>query len=189
MHCPNCAAKASDEQKFCRSCGLRLEKVHLLLSEELSTVELHAQNKIRRFEHWRNVAFLWTAIAFFILLLAVFVREMVINFGARSSDFYAALIGLVLFLGVSIAVLLAAYSAYLKQKMASRQLQTEAAPTAKLPPESSAIMVPSVAEVTTEILQTDSTTGGNYGTQSSAPAGIRSGDGQHAEDARKDSHG
>jgi uncharacterized membrane protein YvbJ len=35
MYCPNCGTKTSIDQKFCRSCGLSLEKTALSLSEQL----------------------------------------------------------------------------------------------------------------------------------------------------------
>src|ERR1044072_2695957 len=35
MHCPNCGTKTSTEHKYCRACGLGLEKFALLLAEQL----------------------------------------------------------------------------------------------------------------------------------------------------------
>jgi MFS family permease len=40
MYCPNCGKTNSTEQRFCRSCGLGLEKVVESLSEQLLTTDL-----------------------------------------------------------------------------------------------------------------------------------------------------
>jgi hypothetical protein len=37
MYCPNCGTKTSRDQKFCRACGLGLEKIALSLNEQLPT--------------------------------------------------------------------------------------------------------------------------------------------------------
>src|SRR5215213_36295 len=39
MFCPNCATKIEIEQKFCRSCGLKLEAVLQVVSEQIPTKE------------------------------------------------------------------------------------------------------------------------------------------------------
>jgi hypothetical protein len=51
MYCPNCGNKNSADQKFCRSCGLGLQKVAQTLSEQLPTkLDLSLQQKKERFE-------------------------------------------------------------------------------------------------------------------------------------------
>ncbi len=37
MYCPNCGNETSSDQKFCRACGLGLEKIALSVSEQLPT--------------------------------------------------------------------------------------------------------------------------------------------------------
>jgi hypothetical protein len=39
MHCPNCGTKISTDQKFCRACGLSLERVTELLAELLPAID------------------------------------------------------------------------------------------------------------------------------------------------------
>ena len=51
MYCPNCGKQNSVDQKFCRSCGLGLQKVAQTLSEQLPTkLDLSLQQKKERFE-------------------------------------------------------------------------------------------------------------------------------------------
>jgi hypothetical protein len=51
MYCPNCGNQNSTEQKFCRSCGLGLQKVAQTLSEQLPTkLDVSLQQKKERFE-------------------------------------------------------------------------------------------------------------------------------------------
>ena len=42
MYCPNCGNKNADDQNFCRSCGLGLEKIALSLTEQLPTVAVQS---------------------------------------------------------------------------------------------------------------------------------------------------
>ena len=51
MYCPNCGNQNSAGQKFCRSCGLSLQKVAQTLSEQLPTkLDVSFQQKKERFE-------------------------------------------------------------------------------------------------------------------------------------------
>ena len=51
MYCPNCGNQNSADQKFCRSCGLGLQKVAQTLSEQLPTkLDVSLQRKKERFE-------------------------------------------------------------------------------------------------------------------------------------------
>jgi zinc-ribbon domain len=51
MYCPNCGAKTATDQKFCRACGLRLEKIAASLAEQLPTkVDLTLQQQKERYE-------------------------------------------------------------------------------------------------------------------------------------------
>src|SRR6185436_14203021 len=47
MYCPNCGKSNSAEQKFCRSCGLSLEKTVQSLADQLPALELDKQLRER----------------------------------------------------------------------------------------------------------------------------------------------
>lgn len=51
MYCPNCGNQNSTDQKFCRLCGLGLQKVAQTLGEQLPTkLDVSLQQKKERFE-------------------------------------------------------------------------------------------------------------------------------------------
>lgn len=53
MYCPNCGTTTPTEQRYCRACGLRLEKVAQSLVEQLPTkFEESLQQRKERIERW-----------------------------------------------------------------------------------------------------------------------------------------
>ena len=57
MYCPNCGNQNSADQKFCRSCGLGLQKVAETLSDQLPTkLGLSLQQKKERYEKFGVLA-------------------------------------------------------------------------------------------------------------------------------------
>jgi len=64
MHCPNCGAESSAKQKFCRACGLSLDRFAQLLAELLPDGEdenvARARRRLRQLEKAAKIAG-WTA--------------------------------------------------------------------------------------------------------------------------------
>lgn len=53
MYCPNCGGKTSTEQKFCRACGLGLDKIALSLCEQFPNhKDLSLRERQERLEKW-----------------------------------------------------------------------------------------------------------------------------------------
>lgn len=58
MFCPNCGKRNASEQKFCRSCGLNLEKSIESLAEQFPTADrVNLQKQTRKLEKYGNFAF------------------------------------------------------------------------------------------------------------------------------------
>lgn len=57
MYCPNCGKTNSEEQKFCRSCGLSLEKVLQSLVEQRPSTEIdnNFRERQRKVELWAKI--------------------------------------------------------------------------------------------------------------------------------------
>lgn len=164
MYCPNCGTKLSIDQKFCRSCGLALEKIAQSLAEQLPTKldeSLQEQkNKLERL----GVTFMGI---FFLGLLILFLykvgHSLMLSYGA----FLAALglLALVVILGSAVlAIILFAKAKDVEEEAATRRRlqqskEVSEGSTARLLPESYLEPVPSVAERTTELLLANSKSG------------------------------
>ena len=162
MHCPNCGTRASDSQKFCRSCGISLEKVHHLLTQELSTAELSHQRRLHRVERLRNIIGGGAFATIAITLLVVFIREIKANIEKGSPELWPVVIGLVILVGMIIALLLTIYAATLKEKLGGRRMKEavgslDATATRELADEREYEEIASVTEGTTKKLEGDKT--------------------------------
>jgi hypothetical protein len=137
-----------------------LEKVHNLLTQELSTAELSHHNRLHRVERLRNIiggaAFATIAIT----LLVVFIREIKANIEKGSPELWPVVIGLVIIVGTIIALSLTIYSATLREKSGGRRMKDgvgslDATATRELADERDYVEIGSVTEGTTEILEGD----------------------------------
>jgi hypothetical protein len=159
MFCPHCGKLNSADQKFCRSCGLSLEKVAQSLAEQRPATELnkHLKDRQRQVEFWLSILLGGTFGIFVIAVLWAIISQIIIVKG----DVLKGLIFLTLFLSTVSALILVVYRESLRENLAKRQLSqtplTLTEQTAKLLPESDLQPVPSVTERTTELLNVEKT--------------------------------
>jgi hypothetical protein len=158
MFCPNCGKTTSAEQKFCRACGLNLEKTVQSLVEQLPAGDLdkNIQDRKRQVDRWIKflvgggtslitVSVLWAVIYNLILIKGEVVKGL----------------GFVLFiLGLITFALLVIYRESLVEKSANRlPAQTSPLPDSERPEkllsEPYVMTVPGVTEHTTELLEVE----------------------------------
>lgn len=165
MFCPNCGANSTADQKFCRGCGLKLEKVSLLIVEQLpagSLAEAAPEEIARLLKSKQSIERLLvgiglTAAAVFVTsIIWTLVFTIIIGKGAVLSGSIA--LGLIL-AGV-VAVALVCYRESVLNALARRGVSDEkpapiSAPTANLLPEPRATPVGSVTDRTTELLEVE----------------------------------
>jgi hypothetical protein len=163
MHCPNCGTKTSTEHKYCRACGLGLEKFALLLAEQLPDGEAglaQAEGLARLAARSRWVENILTAALFTFIacLVGVILYGIVGKLIIEKGQVLGGLIFLfVILLGLG-SVGLVAYREHLKEKMQKRlEPQLPAAETTGrlLPDDSRFEPVSSVTEATTELLSVE----------------------------------
>jgi hypothetical protein len=153
MYCPSCGTKVSATQKFCRSCGLGLEKIAQSLAEEAPTrLDEGLQKRQRKIERWLFITFLGG----FTPLILVIVWLIIYNLIILEGDVLKGLLFLSMVLGPAVALLLLFYRESLRKALAerqrSRQALSQTEPTTKALPESNFEPISSITEHTTEIL-------------------------------------
>ena len=154
MYCPNCGQATSTEQKFCRSCGLSLEKAAQSLVEQLPAVELnrHLRERQRRVERLLYTLGGSAAVIFVVSLFWTIINEIIIGKG----HVLGGLIFLAFILGFIVFALLMLYRESLLKASSKRSSAQPTLPqaehTARLLPESYIEPIPSVTERTTELL-------------------------------------
>jgi hypothetical protein len=150
MHCPNCGTEASSGQKFCRACGLSLERFAQLLVELLPNGEdenvARARRRLRQLEKAVKIAG-WTAGSALGILFA-FLGALIIQSHIGGGIF------LLLFgVGIIAAMLFISYESSLKKKISERppsqSTPLSAETTNKLQSEDQPLIAMSVTEQTT----------------------------------------
>ena len=161
MHCPNCGAKASAGQKFCRACGFSLEKVEQLIADQkVATTEQPTKaaaglsdDWLRRFEKWAARAlFAIGSIVISLILWAIIVKVMI-----NEGGIFVGSMLLMLVIGVILASILAYLKGERKNPASIQSDQQHRLPqaqeTAKMLSEPNAEMAASVTEQTTTRLE------------------------------------
>jgi hypothetical protein len=156
MFCPNCGKSTSVEQKFCRSCGLNLEKTAQSIAEQLpaNNLDKNLLNKQRKVEHWIKIVASSAISLVTISILWAIIYKLIIVKG----EVLQGLVFLGFILGLITFALLVIYRESLLEKSATHlSSQTSSLPEAdnndKFLPESYAAPLPGVTERTTELLE------------------------------------
>lgn len=158
MFCPNCGAKTSVEQKFCRACGLGLEKIALSLTEQLPTrtdASLPSSSEKERLERWGMAALSVFGAGILGLLLFFIVYKMMYTQGKILNGL--ALLGLMIMGACGLISVILFAKAQEAGEAARRRIQPKdapvlPAPTKELLTEGHLEPVPSVTDRTTDLL-------------------------------------
>ena len=156
MFCPNCGKENQADQKFCRSCGLKLDAVLQVVAELLPSEECAALQKRKRIIEKLGIASLSIAglIGLMSLIFAAALYKLVL-FGPEFM-FWASAIALMVFLMVA-AVLIGYSKLFMRFEKADPQMahldESPSIPTTgKLLEDRFFQPVPSVTEHSTELL-------------------------------------
>jgi hypothetical protein len=157
MYCPNCSTKVSLDQKFCRACGLGLEKIVESLSEQLPTkLDESLQAEKNKLERAGMIALSIFGLGLFGLLLYLVGYKLMLSQGKIIAAL--GIIGFMVFIGCGLlSVMLFAKANEIKEAASKRQVQgpdelQQPSLTTNLLPEGQLEPVPSVTENTTELL-------------------------------------
>lgn len=157
MFCPNCGAKTSVEQKFCRACGLGLEKIALSLTEQLpSQPDENLLSQKERFERLGMILLSVFGLGLLSLILYGIVYKLMLTQGKWFGGLI--LLGFIIMAACGLlSTVLFAKAKEVEEAAGKRRLQQKdpavtATPTKELLPEGNFEPVPSVTDRTTELL-------------------------------------
>jgi zinc-ribbon domain len=157
MYCPNCGNKTSTDQKFCRACGLGLEKIALSLTEQLPTkVDRNLTERKERFEKLGVAALSVFGLGVLALLLYSVGYKLMMSQGNILAGL--AVLGFLIMVVCGLAsVILFAKAKEVGEEATKRpaqqDLSTESEPTKELLTEGHFEPIPTVTDRTTELLE------------------------------------
>ncbi|MEP6847361.1 MAG: hypothetical protein ABI999_00790 [Acidobacteriota bacterium] len=105
MFCPNCGKEDQTDQKFCRSCGLKLDAVSLVVADQFPSVEYAAfQRRRHMFERLGHGALAISGLTALMLLIFAAALYKLILLGPEIL-FGSAIVALVVFLLLSVVLI------------------------------------------------------------------------------------
>src|SRR5262245_5358275 len=154
MHCPNCGTEASARQKFCRACGLSLDRFAQLLAELLPDGEdenvARARRRLRQLEKAVKIAGWSAGSALGIVFVFLGVLAMI------KSDIRGGIVVLLFGVGLIATMLVMIYQSSLNRQVSggvpSQSSLPSAETTNKLLSEDQSRIAMSVTEQTTSRL-------------------------------------
>ena len=154
MFCPNCGSKNSTQQKFCRSCGLSLEKTAQSLVEQIpAKIDQSLERRKEKLERFGAIALSGVGVVGVGALSYLIIFNMMLAQG----KILGGLALLTIIICGFLAVFFFNYANYLKETAVKNRLQPpeemrEYETPAKLLNDSYLEPIPSVTERTTELL-------------------------------------
>lgn len=156
MYCPNCGNTNAEDQNFCRSCGLGLEKIAQSLTEQLPTVAVKSlQERRDRLERLGVASLSVFGLGVFGFLLYNIFFKLLLTQGPLVATL--AVLGAIIFIGSGLlSVILFAKAQELKEAAGKRQLDAPDQSVTTELLESSRQPAFSIADRTTNLLPVDS---------------------------------